>query len=405
MECFRILLNFTLTRRIWNKTFVIVNLLLSLLIALLFCVDMYIPLFFQLDYKPTITCSDGSVCDGLESILPNFRYIEEEKERESEHYHIECSDTYDIMVEGEYQEISLTQLELGLKQWQEITLIQEGILTFKPVYIHYMQEEEDSADTWGFLCITAVYFLALSFAGSVANDIVYEKATRMMELILSSADASVHLLAKLFGGWLVLLFQLGIFLIDIVVCSVIRYIYDRGKGLVELLVELGLVQEIYDITLSSIGEWITHNTDMIGYLCLALVIMLLGILLVQSVLVILSSFISNIEEAGNIQSPFYLLLMGVYYLTIFVNTKESMTNGLGRILSLLPFFSMLCMPCRIFYHSLPPLDIVISLGSAIGALVFVVVLGTPIYKIGILDYSDKSIKDKLMKPLLSSIKE
>ena len=97
--------------------------------------------------------------------------------------------------------------------------------------------------------------------------------------------------------------------------------------------------------------------------------------------------------------------MGVYYLTIFVNTKESMTSGLGRVLSMLPFFSMLCMPCRIFYHSLPTIDIVISLASAVGTLVLVVLLGTPIYKIGILDYSDKSIKDKLMKSLLSHLKE
>ena len=142
MECFKILLNFTLARRIQNKTFMIVNILLSILIALVFCADMYIPLFFQLDYKPTVTCSDSTVCEGLESILPTFRYIMEEEQKESEHYHIDCSDVYDIMVEGEYQDISLTQLELGLKQWQEIRLMQEGVLTFKPVYIHHMQEEE-----------------------------------------------------------------------------------------------------------------------------------------------------------------------------------------------------------------------------------------------------------------------
>lgn len=396
MEEFKILLQFTLQRRIKNNTFLIVNMLLALLIVLVFCCDFYLPsLFPSWNQKTTIACSSIELCERLESFTSDYEIMMEEKGESEADFYIDEGESYDVWVNHDCDDLTIAALEITLRQIEEISLIESGQLTLRPIYIHSNKEEDSHAQTWGFFCITAVYFIALSFAGSVANDVVYEKATRMMELILTSVDASIHLAAKLVGGWLLLLIQLGILLLDFLICFIVRFIYDRGEGLFELAYQAGLLPKVDVLSVKSILQWLSQNKVMLGYLLLALILMFLGILLVQSILVIFSSFISSIEEAGNIQSPFYLVLMGVYYLTIFVNNSESMNHGLGRILSLMPFFSMLCMPCRIFYHSIPIAEIGISLVSAIGALLLVIVLGTPLYQRGVLNYSVGKDKKKI----------
>lgn len=393
MDKFKVILKFTLNRRLKNKTFLIANILLGCLLILLFCCDFVIPVLFpDWEEKPTIMCSDETLCRDLKYILLDFEFINDETLHSNEHYFIDVNEYYDVWVNENVDMLNVAKIEMALRQREELVLVEQGLLNLKPVYVHSNMEDEDTANTWGFVLITTVYFLALSYAGAVANDVVYEKATRMMEVILTSTTASIHLMAKLIGGWLALLVQLLIFIGEFLICFLIRILYDRAEGLLSILYKLGFVGEKEGLSFNKLFEWIGNNTEMCWYLLIAFILMFLGILLVQSILVILSSYISNVEEAGNIQSPFYLLLMGVYYLTLFVNNKESMTNGVGRLLSLLPFFSMLCMPCRIFYHSIPISDLLISITSAIGAILLVLLLGAPIYQKGVLDYSSSSSK-------------
>lgn len=93
------------------------------------------------------------------------------------------------------------------------------------------------------------------------------------------------------------------------------------------------------------------------------------------ILVILSSFIANVEEAGNIQAPFYLILMGVYYFALSVNTPYQMSEGIGFILSFLPFFSMLFMPCRLLIQNVSMFELMLSYMIPFSAIFFVVKKG------------------------------
>lgn len=42
------------------------------------------------------------------------------------------------------------------------------------------------------MVVTGIYFMMLSFATTVANEVVYEKATKTLELILTSVSARTH---------------------------------------------------------------------------------------------------------------------------------------------------------------------------------------------------------------------
>ncbi|MGN1344456.1 MAG: hypothetical protein ACI4U3_07740, partial [Traorella sp.] len=115
------------------------------------------------------------------------------------------------------------------------------------------------------------------------------------------------------------------------------------------------------------------------------------------VLVVLSSFISNIEEAGNVQGPFYMLLMAVYYLAISLNTPYQMSEGIGYILSFFPFLSMLFMPCRLLIQNVSILELGLSALISLVFMYLVVSQGSIIYQRGVLDYTSKGFIDIMKK--------
>lgn len=406
MESFKILLRFSLEKRIFNKTFIIVNALIALLLGLLFFVDTYIrdvlPNLFE---KPVVYTNDVMLYDFLETYMEesfNIKTYEHDVfpiTKDSE-YLLENNEVFDITIYKEKNDLELALLQNALLQFQQTInysiLFDQHQLLDKEIVLHRIENEEESeGEKWGFIVVTGIYFFAMSFASIVANDVVYEKATRMMEIILTNTSATVHLFAKLSAGWLVLLIQFGLLVGEALILCIIRFAYDKFEGLFNLLEELGYINGEYHFSLKFIWELLKDNYKMIGLIILALIIMFLGILLIQAILVILSSFISNIEEAGNVQSPFYLLFLMVYYLTLFLDNAASMNNGIGRTLSMVPFFSMLFMPCRIFCYKVSVGEIIVSLSSSFGALSIILFVGSGLYKRGVLDYSSNSLFKKI----------
>ncbi|MEG0736354.1 MAG: ABC transporter permease, partial [Longicatena sp.] len=66
---------------------------------------------------------------------------------------------------------------------------------------------DDQQSNLIFMVITGIYFMMISFATTVANEVVYEKATKTLELILTSVSAKVHFISKMIVGWLVVFVQ------------------------------------------------------------------------------------------------------------------------------------------------------------------------------------------------------
>ena len=108
-------------------------------------------------------------------------------------------------------------------------------------------------------------------------------------------------------------------------------------------------------------------------------------------MVIVSSFISNIEEAGNVQAPFYIIMLIVYYLAISLNTPYHLNEGIGYYFSFIPFLSMLFMPCRILQGAVTFYEMGLSFFFACTAFLLLAKSGSRIYQKGVLDYSSKGI--------------
>ena len=115
----------------------------------------------------------------------------------------------------------------------------------------------------------------------------------------------------------------------------------------------------------------------------------LGILLVQLIMVIVSSFVSSVEEAGNLQAPFYLVLLGIYYLVMAINNPYDLNEGIGFYLSFVPLINMLLMPCRLLISDVPIIQLFASIGCSLLFVAYVLYKGIPVYERGVLDYSCK----------------
>lgn len=404
MNSFKILLKFSLEKRIKNKTFIITNVLILFVMGCLLFADLYIEdLFPSLFEKPVIYVDDTNLYEFLsdflgESFEVNVADYEIDMINENGKYLIESEEEYAINIYSNEDSLQLSMIQNALLTYDQLKneaiLNDMGLLNSKEIVVYKEINNDSEKQSWGFAVVTGIYFFAMSFAAVVANDVVYEKATRMMELILTSTSASVHLLSKLCAGWLMLIIQFGTVLMGGVSLLIIRFAYDRFEGLIHLLIRLGYMEGEYKITFSYIFDLLKDNYLVIGKIGLGVLIMLMGILLVQAILMILSSFISNIEEAGTVQSPFYLLLLAVYYLSIFMDNPQAMEQGIGKTLSMVPFFSMLFMPLRMFSYNVTNSEILMSLMNSMTALAITLLIGSGIYKKGVLDYNGTNMVDR-----------
>lgn len=241
-----------------------------------------------------------------------------------------------------------------------------------------------------FMLVTGVYFMMLGFISTVASEVVNEKATKTLELLLTSVPAKIHFYAKVLVGWLVIMIQGMLSLSYIAVGLYIRRLYDQGSGLIAFVKKFGLLNSESNTFYTLLKE-LNLTTVFYQKLIVAILFLMLGVLFIQLVMVIVSSFVSSVEEAGNIQAPFYLLLLIIYYFVIAINNPYDLTEGIGYYMSYMPFINMLLMPCRLLISEVPIFEIVVSLSASIFAIICILYIGIPLYEKGVLDYSCKRV--------------
>ena len=387
------LILFSLRNRFYNKATVLLNAIIAVVIIFIFSIDLLVvnadPGFFD---KPYLMIQN--------TIIERFPNI---KEYLKEEYHIveRKSDAtrqltlkegkWNLSVAGEIDNAELKRLETGLAQVVEEYQKKEIKEQYQPLFdtsisLEATKRKEDSEEkeTGVFIAITAIYFMMLSYSAMIANEVVHEKTSRVLELILTSVSTRVHLLSKMMISWLTILIQVGIVTCFTVFVGVLRFIYDYGAGMIAFLVKVGLIDAQYK---NFASFFYIHSIDQKSLINIiwALLFLFIGILFVQLILVILSSYVRSVEESASIQGPFYFFLLFVYYFVLSINTLEQLNSGIGWLGSFLPFFSMLLMPSRLIMGSVSILEKILSFLIAAITLILVVVKGEKYYKRGILD--------------------
>ncbi|MBA8826762.1 ABC-2 type transport system permease protein [Saccharopolyspora lacisalsi] len=198
-----------------------------------------------------------------------------------------------------------------------------------------------------------LYFMLISSGQMVAQGVVEEKSSRVVELLLSTLRPSQLLAGKVLG---------------IGLTGLLQFVLTAGAGLVAV---------------SAAGVMTLPSTALAGTLGWALVWFLLGFFFYATIMAAAASLVSRQEDLQGVVTPVVMALIAPFLVgvTILPNNPDS---TVGAILSLIPGFSPMLMPMRIALGVAPVWQIATSLVLIVVATLGLLWLGGRIYRNAVL---------------------
>lgn len=191
-----------------------------------------------------------------------------------------------------------------------------------------------------------VFFLsAVTFGGTIAQSVVEEKQTRIVEILLSSISARALLAGKVVGN------------------SILAF----GQIIaIAALAALGLVLTGQDVLVTDLGPAVGW---FLGFFAI-------GFVLLAAMYAASASLVSRMEDVGSVLTPVTYLVMIPYFLVIFLFDNVLVLT----IMSYVPFSAPVGMPMRIFLDQAAWWEPILSLVVLAVSTVIIVALGARIYR-------------------------
>lgn len=191
-----------------------------------------------------------------------------------------------------------------------------------------------------------IFFMAaLTFGSTIAQSVVEEKQTRVVELLISAIPVRALLAGKVLGNTILAMGQvLGIAVIAVVGLTV------TGQG--ELLTGLGAPL-----------VWFA-------------VFFLFGFILLASLFAAAAAMVSRQEDIGSTTTPLMFLVMAPYFLVIFFNDNPVVLT----VMSYVPFSAPVGMPVRVFLGEAQWWEPILSLVILLATCVAAILVGAKIYQ-------------------------
>ena len=376
------LILFSLKRKLFNKVMVLMMVIVFVLGGAVFFADKMVDIFFPNLFSQVKVYMDETMASYFD--FEDTKYVITSK-KEANVSILKNEVGYLIEVDQSVSEADLVVSQSWISYYHQIhesQYISQEITNVVDYLLHpnveVVTSKLNNAEN-GFIIITMIYFLMLGFSSTVANEVVSEKTTNMLEMMLTSITYKEHYITKLIIGWITVLSQAIIWIGVILWWVIVRLIVDQGKGLYELLYRLKWISTPYTSFFEHLSS-INISLSFVMMISISLLFLLVGILFIQLLLLLVSIRIENIEESASVQAPFYLIMLGLYYGTLALNTYNHMQLGVGKLLSFLPGLSMLFIPIRLLYYEVSTLEILLSFLIAIGSLSYGYYRGLCYYK-------------------------
>lgn len=420
----------SLQKKMKNKTFIIVNILLLIVLVALINIDRVVMLFggnfdkqnniMVLDntnktyeiFKKTIDSEETIIDTGLKY---KVKKVSDEKEAKKEIKKDEDilliinNDENDIinvtMITYGYINSNLYQLinssitaskqnlameEIGISA-EELAKISKSV-EIKREYIEANKSKEEEQNEFIMGIVTPIvifpFFMLITLVVQmVGAEINEEKSTRSMEIIISNVPAKVHFFSKILAVNLFVIIQcalLGLY-------SLIGMLLRGGKS-------LDSIQNIDVISNVTSGMDITGMiNNLVGYIPLVLILMAVTLLGYSLLAGILASMTTNMEDFQQLQTPIFVVSLVGFYLAIM----NTMFDGaiFIRVLSYVPFMSAILSPSLLVTGVIGFKDIILSILLMVVVIYLLLKYGLKIYKEGILNYSSNKLWKKMLKAL------
>ncbi len=420
----------SLQKKMKNKTFIIVNILLLIVLVALINIDRVVMLFggnfdkqnniMVLDntnktyeiFKKTIDSEETIIDTGLKykvKKVSDEKKAKKEIKKDEDILLIINNDENDIinvtMITYGYINSNLYQLinssitaskqnlameEIGISA-EELAKISKSV-EIKREYIEANKSKEEEQNEFIMGIVTPIvifpFFMLITLVVQmVGAEINEEKSTRSMEIIISNVPAKVHFFSKILAANLFVIIQcalLGLY-------SLIGILLRGGKS-------LDSIQNVDVISNVTSGMNITGMiNNLVGYIPLVLILMAVTLLGYSLLAGILASMTTNMEDFQQLQTPIFVVSLVGFYLAIM----NTMFDGaiFIRVLSYVPFISAILSPSLLVTGVIGFKDIILSILLMIVVIYLLLKYGLKIYKEGILNYSSNKLWKKMLKAL------
>jgi ABC-2 type transport system permease protein len=190
-----------------------------------------------------------------------------------------------------------------------------------------------------------VFFMsAITFGSTIAQSVVEEKQTRVVEILLSTITARELMAGKVLGNSILAFGQIAVIAV-----------------------------------ISALGLTITGQSALLGALSPAIawfvVFFVFGFVLLAALYAATAALVSRQEDVGSVTSPVTMLVMIPYFLVIFFNSNETVM----AIMSYVPFSAPVGMPLRLFLGDAQWWEPLVSLAILALTTVVVIAIGSRIY--------------------------
>ena len=221
------------------------------------------------------------------------------------------------------------------------------------------------------------FFLVLTYASLIAQEIAGEKGMRIMEVILSSTNAKTHFYGKLLGVILAALTQL---VATGLLVGIAVFIMRDNDSLNEMLDNL-------------------HFTGIEpSFIVLLILFILAGALFYAVLAALCGSLVNRAEDAPKAIMPVTYLMMAGYRLGLVVAANDP-SNFIVTICSYIPFFSMILMPIVLANGTAGLMGASISLVILVLSILVLAAFSARMYRVNVLVYNQKGIWASLRQSL------
>lgn len=217
-------------------------------------------------------------------------------------------------------------------------------------------------------------FLAILIWGQqVMNGVLEEKGTRVVEVLVSAVKPFELMMGKLSGICLVGLTQFAIWLLTLVVLS--------APGVVGAL---GTLPDEFKLPSLAPGSALHF-----------LFFFILGFMVYASFYAALGAAFNNLQEAQQVAGTLSILFaIPAIVMPMVINSPSS---SVSTVMSLIPLFTPILMPLRIFVETPPVWQIAVGYVLTVGFLLLMVWFSSRIYRVGILMYGKKPTIPELLR--------
>ncbi|MDA1566954.1 ABC transporter permease [Bacillus cereus] len=232
-----------------------------------------------------------------------------------------------------------------------------------------LNNEETSSFLLVYLLVAIMYLAITSYGNAIATAVASEKASRVMEVMVTKVSPVHMVFGKILGVGLASLTQLFIFFLSMA-----------------LYIKSG----IFKVSDSFFGVNIDVNMITGEHAAYFLLYFVLGYFVYAALFAVFGSMVSRPEELSGTTMPITLILMGslVVELLVVLDNPEGLVS---RVTSYVPFTAPISMVVRVINGSVSGMEIAMSILVLLSSISLISLFAAKVYPKGILR-SGKSLK-------------